>query len=72
MHPAYKLEYFRAACWEAEWIQVAEGLIQTEFDQNYASLLMKDNSENVNKVDASLEVEKDESVRDSSVHYTLY
>ncbi|KAF8162019.1 hypothetical protein BJ912DRAFT_865120, partial [Pholiota molesta] len=36
LHPAYKLEYFRAANWEAEWIQTAEELVRSEFDRNYS------------------------------------
>ncbi|KIL54602.1 hypothetical protein M378DRAFT_45706, partial [Amanita muscaria Koide BX008] len=38
LHPAYKLEYFKSAAWELEWIQVAEDLVRTEFDLKYASL----------------------------------
>ncbi|KAF9470670.1 hypothetical protein BDN70DRAFT_909489 [Pholiota conissans] len=27
LHPGYKLEYFKSAGWEQEWIDVAEGLV---------------------------------------------
>lgn len=38
LHPAYKLEYFKSAKWDLEWIEVAEAPIQTEFNCHYTSL----------------------------------
>jgi hypothetical protein len=66
LHPAYKLEYFKSAGWDTEWIQVAEDLVRTEFDHNYASTPTEDSSANVEEEeDGTSEVEKYESVCDS-------
>ncbi|KAF8812982.1 hypothetical protein BYT27DRAFT_7056681, partial [Phlegmacium glaucopus] len=35
LHPQYKLEYFRTAKWEEEWIDNAKGLLRMQFDQSY-------------------------------------
>jgi hypothetical protein len=42
LHPGYKLEYFKSAGWEANWIKVAEDLVRTEFDNHYALLPLGD------------------------------
>ena len=31
LHPQYKLEYFKNAEWEPEWINTAENLLRTQF-----------------------------------------
>ncbi|KAF8812190.1 hypothetical protein BYT27DRAFT_7087865, partial [Phlegmacium glaucopus] len=38
LHPQYKLEYFRTAKWEEEWIDNAEGLLRMQFDRSYRQL----------------------------------
>ena len=38
MHPAHKLQYFKNAEWENDWISVAEELVKQEFTDNYATL----------------------------------
>ena len=35
LHPQYKLEYFKAANWEQEWIEIAENILRIEFSSNY-------------------------------------
>jgi hypothetical protein len=35
LHPQYKLEYFRTANWEQEWIDTAEDLLRTQFQNKY-------------------------------------
>lgn len=35
LHPALKLEYFRAHDWKREWIRLAEQLVRDEYTKNY-------------------------------------
>jgi hypothetical protein len=35
LHPAYKLDYFKALRWEPEWIQEAKDLARERFDEFY-------------------------------------
>ena len=35
LHPRLKLSYFKAACWEDEWIKTAEKVIRDEFEHMY-------------------------------------
>jgi len=35
LHPQYKLEYFKDAKWEPEWITIAEELVCTQFELSY-------------------------------------
>ncbi|KAI6097184.1 hypothetical protein F5141DRAFT_1011488 [Pisolithus sp. B1] len=37
LHPHHKLEYFRQAKWEANWIKTAGELIHCNYDSSYAS-----------------------------------
>jgi hypothetical protein len=37
LHPRHKLQYFKTAGWQDEWIQTAEGLVRDEFERSYAS-----------------------------------
>ena len=36
LHPRHKLNYFKKAGWEDEWIETARDIVRTEFDQTYA------------------------------------
>ena len=36
LHPRHKLQYFKTASWEEEWIEAAEEIVRDEFDQTYA------------------------------------
>ncbi|KDR70619.1 hypothetical protein GALMADRAFT_75845, partial [Galerina marginata CBS 339.88] len=38
LHPRHKLRYFEKAGWQADWIDEAKSIVQTEFDRSYASL----------------------------------
>ena len=44
LHPRYKLEYFKKAGWEPDWIDMAEQLVRTSFNKFYAR---KDNTDDV-------------------------
>ncbi len=35
LHPSHKLEYFRTAQWEDDWVQAAEEIVHTEFERAY-------------------------------------
>ena len=35
LHPKYKLKYFERANWEPEWIDTAEELLRSQFNQSY-------------------------------------
>ena len=37
LHPRYKLEYFKKAGWEPDWINTAEELVRTSFNKFYAT-----------------------------------
>ncbi|KAG0698043.1 hypothetical protein DFH29DRAFT_810876 [Suillus ampliporus] len=37
LHPRYKLEYFKAADWEDEWIAAARNIVQKVYERSYAS-----------------------------------
>ena len=39
LHPSHKLNYFKLAGWEEEWIETAETIVQTEFEQAYAAVV---------------------------------
>ena len=36
LHPRHKLRYFKKAGWEDDWIDTAQDIVRTEFDQTYA------------------------------------
>jgi hypothetical protein len=36
LHPRHKLQYFRVAGWEDEWIDAAHTIVREEFDRTYA------------------------------------
>ena len=36
LHPQNKLQYFRNAGWEAEWVTTAEHLVRELYDRSYA------------------------------------
>ena len=50
LHPQYKLEYFKKAGWEPDWINTAEQLVRTSFNKFYAT---KDNTDDVPMVSAA-------------------
>ena len=56
LHPQYKLEYFKNANWEPEWIRTAEEIFRTQFELHYGK---ENNAERETQVDNSL----DETVR---------
>lgn len=37
LHPAHKLEYFRAAGWEPAWIDEARRIVREEYDRSYGT-----------------------------------
>ena len=36
LHPRHKLEYFKNAGWEDEWINTAERIVRNEYERSYA------------------------------------
>jgi hypothetical protein len=42
LHPSHKLDYFKAAQWEAEWVLTAEEIVRTEFNRAYADIINED------------------------------
>ncbi len=42
MHPRHKLQYFRDANWDDEWIATATSIIRDEFERAYADLPIKE------------------------------
>jgi len=38
LHPRHKLNYFKTAGWEDEWIAKAEEIVRAEFDKSYGSM----------------------------------
>lgn len=35
LHPRYKLEYFKNAKWEEEWIEAVKGIVHDRYDESY-------------------------------------
>jgi hypothetical protein len=35
LYPHHKLQYFKTASWEDEWVETAHNIVQDEFDQTY-------------------------------------
>ena len=35
LHPQHKLDYFKKAGWEEEWITKAKEIVRTEFERSY-------------------------------------
>lgn len=42
LHPRHKLEYFKNAGWEPEWIDTAKSIVREEFEQSYMTPVAKD------------------------------
>jgi hypothetical protein len=36
LHPRHKLQYFKNAGWEEEWVETARNIVRDEFDRTYA------------------------------------
>ena len=36
LHPRHKLQYFKNAGWEQDWIDTAKGIVRSVFDRSYA------------------------------------
>ena len=36
LHPRHKLQYFKNAGWEDEWVEAARNIVRDEFDRTYA------------------------------------
>ena len=41
LDPRQKLDYFRSAGWEEEWIETAQEIVREEFDRRYAGLRLR-------------------------------
>lgn len=52
LDPRRKLDYFRAAGWEEEWIDAAREIVREEFDRGYAGIRLEseDDSEELSSV----------------------
>jgi len=56
LHLAHKLQYFKNAEWEKNWIPVAEELVRQEFTNNYATAQGYDAASTIGDAPASLKV----------------
>ncbi len=56
LHPSYKLEYFKKAKWEDEWIRTAREITREEFDRSYRAMGIDDGTEvpNAAELDAGI------------------
>lgn len=50
LHPRHKLQYFKKAGWEEEWIEAAEEIVRDEFDRTYAFMDVDIPSEGIDTV----------------------
>jgi hypothetical protein len=50
LHPRHKLNYFKNAKWETEWIEDARILVRAEFDRSYNCRSASRNSSSSDKV----------------------
>lgn len=56
LHPSYKKAYFEHVGWEAEWINIAEGLVRKQFDMKYKDMPLHDgDTDNVDDADDEAE-----------------
>lgn len=56
LHPSYKKAYFEHVGWEAEWINIAEGLVRKQFDMKYKDMPLHDgDTDNVDDADDKAE-----------------
>lgn len=54
LHPRHKLEYFKTAAWEQDWMETAEALVRDEFERSYSALPVAD--EEGDKGDSDVEM----------------
>ncbi|KAG2097505.1 uncharacterized protein F5147DRAFT_816504 [Suillus discolor] len=54
LHPRHKLQYFRMAQWDQDWIATAEQLVRNEFDLNYANLDVPDGGMEIDDTEHSV------------------
>ena len=47
LHPSHKLDYFRSAGWEDEWVETTKGIVHTEFERTYAGTGVEDGADSV-------------------------
>ena len=45
LHPHHKLQYFEKAGWKEDWIKTSRDIVRTEFDQTYAFMDVKEQSD---------------------------
>ena len=45
LHPRYKLQYFKQAKWEQDWIDIATDIVHETYDNHYASRAMEEEDE---------------------------
>lgn len=45
LHPRHKLDYFKKAGWEEEWIVAAQKIVREEYERSYAPSCNEDESE---------------------------
>ena len=38
LHPSHKLEYFRTAKWEDDWVKAVEDIVRAEFERTYMDM----------------------------------
>ncbi|KAF8550527.1 hypothetical protein OG21DRAFT_397915 [Imleria badia] len=53
LHPRHKLQYFRQANWEQDWINTAEELVREEYNRTYKSIA--DDPDQAQELDKSAE-----------------
>lgn len=57
LHPRHKLQYFKSAGWEEEWVRTAENLVREEFEGKYAASAINDSANtDAESVDSAKEV----------------
>ena len=50
LDPRRKLDYFREAGWEEEWIEAAREIVREEFDRGYAEIRLENEDEELTLV----------------------
>lgn len=69
MHPKYKLDYFKRAGWEEEWIATAKEIVEMEWESSYKRYI-EDGDEDGEAEEKDMEID-DSQVRHNSESFSV-
>jgi hypothetical protein len=54
LHPRHKLDYFKGAGWEADWITTAQKIVRDEFEGSYADIELVEQEESPKQIEVRI------------------